>query len=1400
MIKRATSPFKKSHSRQTSVDESLSGANGQHTRTVSGGSFHNLTASHSRQASQGASSSHPPVSGANQTHHRTTSRSSNTSQGSNFLAEQYDRDRRTLIDCCFTKPDSKTNAPPNNYMTHVRIIEDAKYPSSRPAPDSRLENKKKRVLVVSSKPNNPNAIQIHKARENSDGTFQIGRTWDLKEFVRIESDTVIAEGFLVTMGKKYYWETNSAKEKTVFVKTLIKIYMQVFDGRVPELVNWDLSMFYLDERSYQRAVITRHGSSQPTSPTVEKPMAQVQMQREMNSSTPSGGSTGVSVQAMPRSQKRVQQNAPQQQSYQQNVQQQQSYQQNVPPQQSYQQNVAQQQSYQQNAPQNVPQRRSQQQTEGTPPPPKNAQRNSLNKAPYSSATTINRLSNQYHDDMGSSPYAESDDFQTPRHDVYSAQSPVKNAPDLEYQSTHSGSSRSPVPVAHSNSEAASGSTDLYPADEPQPRSANRPASRSPQRNAYQGRPRSTVDLYSPSNIHRNSQLGVNEPAAGEKSLKRANVTSLDDEYENMQPISFNNLGQDKGSSRESPQRSAIDLNDQSSEEESLDLNNENAREELDLNANPQAQTRLEHNKAPAVNEDDDLNTSIHDYPLNEAADLSFERGDEVRYSQVIEPGTPHVYHEVTTIQEESQTKLPEMVGTDIAMEKADEKQKKKKIVDVNDEALLETLTDVNWNPDDDTGKLLERIDLQLAEIEHKFNTNILALENVGADLKTFEEDVDKECDKMNPTFALYLMELNTFADDIDYVESRDNGLQIESANKKMLWNTLSDLLNTVSLDEETLKELLKCPIREKTLPWMETQLDSLSRAIKAIRGVSNEDAYSLQDMQALKKRRQYYEKVTELFLERVVAEMGTMFEYIRNNGTTKDQLVNILQRLLTFSSLIIFCKEISTTSYNAIMNKWNKNVHSVYNDMWIKIIKKLQDESMGGREVVHGIANQPGEDKLLEQWTTYKKTRKITTDMTLSSNTLTYIIDTLNLIEQQCIVYQNYVDNFFHISSTETYTEYVKKFKDPSSRIIDLSRVSVMDSDRDSALKKSQLVSKVFNPVVTQLISYFVEMMKFNQSTAPSVMLILEQKLRQIESTDQEFLIDTFTRILTQLKQLWAGFMEDELLYVERIATDTSSKAVLPTVVGLPIFIKNTQDALLFTQEKTNAKDFNNYEVPRMVNESFSSLCGSIVHLLAQQVDNNVVSGKQKTALSTDQLTQAITLLENTNWLIELLTLLNVPLKGIFEKPIQESKRIFDIEKDIYANFLLQDAIPKLTSFVNGATHVVEASPNQASSPAMWGAYSKSNLQNILTSYNSKEINVLATRLHKRLLKHFTSGQPDIMRDNLCDKLWSCLQGQTVSLYLRLYTLIDKYYKGTHVKFSKNDIISSFELFKETQV
>ncbi|SSD62187.1 uncharacterized protein SCODWIG_03949 [Saccharomycodes ludwigii] len=280
-MNKAISLKKFSHSRHTQND----GIRNNNNTNANTNAAYQYT--HQRMPSTGSISSYgvkrapshsnnPPIS-ANNNNNNTTSahkrNSSVNSVSSNLLAEQYDRDRNSIISSCFNKKlDPKTGQPILTYFTHVRIIEDSKYPSSRPASNSSLTNKKKRVLIVSAN-NQTNQVFLNKARENHDHTFQIGRTWSLKELTCLESDPMVPEGFVFTMTKKYYWETNTAKERTIFTKTLVKIYMDYFEGRVPILINWDLSMFYLDERSYERAVIHPNESIQ-TKPRLNNGMKQ----------------------------------------------------------------------------------------------------------------------------------------------------------------------------------------------------------------------------------------------------------------------------------------------------------------------------------------------------------------------------------------------------------------------------------------------------------------------------------------------------------------------------------------------------------------------------------------------------------------------------------------------------------------------------------------------------------------------------------------------------------------------------------------------------------------------------------------------------------------------------------------------------------------------------------------------------------------------------------------------------------------------------------------------------------------------------------------------------------------------------------------------------------------------
>lgn len=78
---------------------------------------------------------------------------------------------------------------------------------------------------------------MHKGRENPNGSFSIGKTWNLDDLQCITTYPAPNEkGFTVTILKAYYWQANTAKEKEFFIYSLVKIYKKYTGGKVPELL------------------------------------------------------------------------------------------------------------------------------------------------------------------------------------------------------------------------------------------------------------------------------------------------------------------------------------------------------------------------------------------------------------------------------------------------------------------------------------------------------------------------------------------------------------------------------------------------------------------------------------------------------------------------------------------------------------------------------------------------------------------------------------------------------------------------------------------------------------------------------------------------------------------------------------------------------------------------------------------------------------------------------------------------------------------------------------------------------------------------------------------------------------------------------------------------------------
>ncbi|KAI9881770.1 MAG: hypothetical protein M1823_006519, partial [Watsoniomyces obsoletus] len=56
-----------------------------------------------------------------------------------------------------------------------------------------------------------------------------------------------------------------------------------------------------------------------------------------------------------------------------------------------------------------------------------------------------------------------------------------------------------------------------------------------------------------------------------------------------------------------------------------------------------------------------------------------------------------------------------------------------------------------------------------------------------------------ECEEMDGLLTLYSHELDTLHEDIEYIEAQSQGLQVQTANQKLLQGELEGLLTTLSI-------------------------------------------------------------------------------------------------------------------------------------------------------------------------------------------------------------------------------------------------------------------------------------------------------------------------------------------------------------------------------------------------------------------------------------------------------------------------------------------------------------------------------------------------------------------------------------------------------------------------
>lgn len=1335
-----TSPFKKlSHSRENSKDESSSASpnrSQQHARKSS----KNTNLPISQRTSQGA-----PSTNLHKKSNTVTSVNSTSSINSASLAQQYESDKQRLVKYCFSKHDPDGTLT-ESYITHVRLIEDSAYPSSKPPASSAPKNKKHRILVLAVL--RDGTVRLHKGRENPNGSFQIGRTWSITELSTIVREPSSESGFAVKLGKNYYWETNSPRERQVFITSLVRIYRKFTKGFVPILINWDLSLFGLDEESYNTFVDkkwTERKQSTASTTSLPKPATQPQQQPVQESAK------------------------------------------DVPAFQS-------------------PKRTTERsEYKSLSPPKKELKSFAEQKQNYTSDSSIPTLSSKRP----------------------SAQAPTVNPIDQssrrpsEASSARKLSKPQLVPSATTNSSSSLSGKDpsLLPAF-----------------STAQSHPPTTTSSSSSSSVPKQPippvpQIDAEPSTTGEFSdeiTKQLDSMGLND---TTQRADIDETSLKKGISHDSSL-----LAPSSTESASRSLKN------VEIVAHRKSMQEFEQEQDQSEDEEDDddditdmyqdafeeesQDDSIQPEPFPEVEkqvtpdesyensfDLNNHSEEQIHAVQTPATLTNHSdgeYDDLNELPETPHLQIPKARTRDARSNTVDSALSANIIPRLESESSSfdDIFDEINWETMDDSETLTIKLMKELADTEYETTKNLIELKSQSSTLGKFTSKINDECDKLSPLLNFFAVELSGFARDIQHVETESQGLQVETINKKTLWNDLQKLLNTVSVDENALRILLTANI-DHDLNQIEPILADLQSAIVAIRG-SDKFEEDLGDMKALRERRTKYENVLNEFLSKVKYDLDYRFNLaVKKIGDEEDSksILKQLGCLMIYSGLTLFTKEVSSETFYELVAIYETSTNPLYQNIFTNLHKRLATSNQETFSLAnanafnaskvnskpHKNSVESKQDRLRQRFGLLESHDTASNDsvssIATSSSDNMAVFQIFDQIQRLVISQQDFLLKFFHLSNEDsTLKSYILKYPSEERSNLLNGTIHEVDFDRDNARDIYNSMSSIFQPTFDDLMKSVVQMLRSNQKITPSIIFYLEVLDKQIASTNQEFLMTIFKRLIDRLKIDWLKFIENQVKIIDKsVLAHRKVREVSIIIKNFTSFVSDIEKSLI--ELAHDNVDINTLGVRTIVNSSYEGLARAILKNLENEEDEKSF-GRFKLHDDGDhkeKIDHTVNLIQNSNWLLESLS----PYKIVtLEQSLSVLKKMYQESRDQYVSSLSHQNLAKIADFVNEVESLVNES-SKSIDPSKKNAYNKNALNKILSSYTQSDIAKTVTHLRETVLKHFDDNSTDI-QCQLIDKIWSALQGQFVSLTLRLYNITERYYRDVEPRFSKKDVIALF--------
>ncbi|KAI1504821.1 exocyst complex component Sec3-domain-containing protein [Biscogniauxia marginata] len=1348
-------------------------------------------------------------------------------------AERFEEEKRRIVESCFNKKDVDGSLL-ETYITHIRITEYSTHPTSPPPPEARSQAEKPRVIIVAVRKSG--RVRMHKSKENANGSFSIGKTWDLNDLTAIDSFTGPTidpqkrewagdTGFVVNIGKPYYWQAHADKEKKFFIASLIKIYSKYTGGSCPELRGFDPRE--LDQVLGSRKpppsrptppidVAPPRPQQTPPRPPATPPRANIAPPSRENSRPPSRPEPKMSRPdpILPPSNANPAAPAGGFQPYR-------------PP--SPSRNLA---------PMNgsaSPAASIESGRSGYQPPV--LRRFAANNKSQDSIAAS--FSTARSDDAGSLPPRSRGGMNGPgafgRFGELQESPPQLDLPDRK---------RPPMDPARPQGIT---DNDLVPAPllsqglrkDPPPRSADR---MSPRKNSAAKRSETSLVMDRPNPAPEQELDASTGPRPSTSGSPAVSVTASP--APETPPVEVPDEGEEEEDSRPGlgpmikAKKSRGDLagtlwkaaSAASAFKPRPGGAGERLREAAQSKPSPEGPDGITSVVPAPPRPMPKFETPNHIEPENKLD----EKTPLVPEVKITMPGSSRPSSTQASIQESQRKSVEEARNVDDPRRLATIGNDAKyfSALGVDTSLLADTTTEFarwldhfGWIPGEQMRS--RNFDEMKLDVDRELNKAqaggwVVRFQAEDERIDAIKKGLDvaiAECDELDNLLTLYSVELATLSDDIAYIEAQGQGLQVQAANQKLLRKELESLLDTCAITEDDLQALIVAPLEttsglediEVTLVTLYKAMMKIDSSIAGSEARKSEDGSSI-DQQALlntdygkmrivQEKKEMYLSQSASFLRRLETFMSRRFEEAvqetkvaiagalskkvdpRNHDTGRDLLWR-------YSPLILYARDVGLDGWNRCLQVYqDKNLplyRSEFRDVleaWKRNAKKPTGEEQELLFTSQAEKQQEGTMATAKKITVKRSQTLARTLRTQGSKgsfdkgpdvrSHPYEIfagvldDLLPLVE----IEQNFVVDFFHATTLETadFPDLVAATKPRDRRGGDLKRHRLMEPDRELARRVTRAMEVIFSFLEQDLQNTVGWVLSQDPLQGVGVLSALERKQLDMTSSNQDFLNNILQKLHSNLEARFSRFVDEQIRAIEETKVKIKKrKGIISFMRIFPNFSAAVESMLSSIDTTSSVRRTVDREYDRIIKSMFDAL-KVIARENPATLTNSGADPEDKEALNYH-----ILLIENMNHFVEELDTHGLE---ILEDWKEAATGEIAEHMGLYLNAVMRRPLGKLLEYLEN----IEAQLGTGKSPSIVAAQpsnAKGTFNKVLSNYDGREVRKGIEALRKRVEKHFGDADDPSLSRSLVNRVLRECEKFYGEVEVRISTVTTTVYGG----------------------